>query len=313
MNKTEVMNKLSRSFHKVGFKLKKHSPEILVMTGVTGAVVSAVMACKATTKINDILEDAKEQLNTINEYAEHPESLPEPCTQEDAKKDRIIVCTKTGVELAKVYGPAIAVGTLSIAAIFAGNNILRKRNLALAAAYISLDKSFKGYRSRVIERFGEELDRELKYNIKAKTVEEVVVNEDGTETVVKKDVNVVDGDKLTDYSPFARFFDEACAGWDDDAEYNLLFLRKQEQWANDVLKARGYLFLNEVYRSLGIPETKQGQIAGWIYDEKCPNGDNYVSFGLTDIYKTKTRDFVNGYEKVILLDFNVDGDILDLM
>jgi hypothetical protein len=178
----------------------------------------------------------------------------------------------------------------------------------LAAAYATVDKSFKEYRSRVVERFGKELDRELRYNIKAKEVDEIVQNEDGTETVVKKTVNVADPNLYSDY---ARFFDEACPGWTKDPEFNLMFLKDQQRFANDKLKAQGYLFLNEVYDMLGIPRTKAGQVVGWIYDEKNPIGDNFVDFGIFNENITKARDFVNGYERVILLDFNVDGNIMD--
>ena len=173
-----------------------------------------------------------------------------------------------------------------------------------------ISKGFKEYRGRVVERFGEELDKELKYNIKAKKVEETVVDKNGKEKTVEKTVNVADPNL---YSEYARFFDDGCNGWTKDSEYNLFFLKQQQAWANDILKERGHLFLNEVYDMLGIPRTKAGQVVGWIYDEKNPVGDNFVDFGIYDYNRPKCRDFVNGYERTILLDFNVDGNIWDLM
>lgn len=310
----DLMNKVSRSFHKVGFTLKKHSPEILVVSGVVGVVASAVMACKATTKLEKVMSKTKEDLEAVKEMAtyieENPDSeMAEKYTIEDAKKDTLIVCAKGGVELAKLYGPAIIVGAVSITAILAGHNITRKRNVALAAAYATIDKGFKEYRGRVIERFGKELDHELRYNIKAKEIEETVVNEDGTETTVKKTVNVIEDPNM--YGSYSKIFDSYCTGWEDDAEHNRFFLIQQQNYANERLKAKGYLFLNEVYEMLGIPKTKAGQTVGWIYDEKNPVGDNYVDFGLFDVHKEKIRDFINGYEKVVILDFNVDGDIVN--
>ena len=200
---------------------------------------------------------------------------------------------------------------MSITSILVGHNILRKRNLALAAAYTAIDTSFKAYRGRVVERFGKELDKELRYNIKAKEVEETVIDEKtGKEKVVKKTIAVVDPNEYSDY---ARFFDDGCNGWSKDPEFNLMFLKQQQSYANDLLKTRGHLFLNEVYDLLGIQRTKAGNIVGWIYDEKNPVGDNFVDFGIYDINRPKNRDFVNGYERTIILDFNVDGDILSLM
>lgn len=309
MKKTEIMNNITRTFNKVGFKFKKHSPEILVAAGVVGVVASGVMACKATTKLSGILEEHKEQTNQINNYVEEHGHTSE-YNEEDQKKDLAIVYTQTGVKVAKLYAPAIILGAVSITAIVASNRILNRRNAALAAAYTVVDKGFKEYRGRVIERFGKELDRELRYNIKAKEVEEIVANEDGTETVVKDTVEVA---TINTYSDYARFFDDGCIGWDKDPEFNLMFLRRQQDMANEKLRSTGYLFLNEVYDMLGIPRTKAGQCVGWVYDEKNPVGDNYVDFGIYNTHNEANRNFVNGYERTILLDFNVDGNILDMM
>ena len=312
MAKLEIVNTMSRSLHRVGFKLKKHSPEILVGAGIVGVVTSGVMACKATTKLDEILEEPKEKIEKIHELMENPDMVPEgkEYTEEDGKKDLTIMYTQSALKVAKLYAPAVAVGTISIAAILGGHHILRKRNFALAAAYATIDKGFKEYRGRVIERFGEELDKELKYNLKAKEIEETVVNEDGTETTVKKTVNVAN---LSDYSDYAKFFDDGCNGWTKDPEFNLMFLKDQQRYANDLLKSKGHLFLNEVYDMLGIQRTQAGQIVGWIYDEKHPVGDNFVDFGIYNVYNEANRNFVNGYERTILLDFNVDGDILNLI
>lgn len=310
MAKLEIMNSVSRSFHKVGFTFKKHSPEILIVAGIAGVVTSAVLACKATTKLDGILDKTKEDIDKIHEAIENPETLPEPYTEEDGKKDLTIVYTKTALEVAKLYAPAVGLGVLSITAILAGHNITRKRNLALAAAYTAVDNGFKEYRNRVVERFGKEIDRELKYNIKAKEVEEVVVDEDGSEHVVTKTVEVIE-DANNICSPYGKYFDETCKGWTKDPDYNLMFLRRQQDYATDKLRAQGYLFLNDVYEMLGIPKTKAGAVVGWVYDKKNPIGDNYVDFGIYDVRKTDNRNFVNGSEKWALLDFNVDGNILN--
>lgn len=310
MKKTELMTTVSSSFNKMGFKLKKHSPEILVVAGVIGTVASAVMACKATTKVSEILEKTKEDIDSIHNCAAN-ESLAYEYTPEDVKKDLAIVYIQTGVKLTKLYAPAVALGVLSLGSILASNNILRQRNVALAAAYATVDKGFKEYRNRVVERFGEEVERELRHNIKAKKIDKIVIDENGKEKKVKETVQVA-SDPNT-YSDYARFFDEGCTGWEKDSEYNLMFLRAQQQYANDKLMANGRLFLNEVYDMLGIPRTKAGQVVGWVYDAENPVGDNYVDFGMYDMHREVVRNFVNGYERTILLDFNVDGNIWDLM
>ena len=307
MKVTDVISGAKRSLIKAGFKVKKHSPEILVVVGVAGVVTSTVMACKATTKAGDILEEHKNQMNAIDQVVKMDRN---DYTEEDHKKDTTIVYTQTAIKFVKLYSPSIMIGVLSLGCIIYSHNILTKRNAALAAAYATVDRGFKEYRGRVVERFGKELDHELRYNIKAQEFEKTEVDKKGNEKVVKETVNVADPNLYSDY---ARFFDDGCNGWSKDPEQNLTFLKCQQAYANEKLKAKGYLFLNDVYKMLGIPATKAGQIVGWIYDEKNPIGDNFVDFGLYDMNKPVVRDFVNGYERTILLDFNVDGNILEMM
>ena len=290
-------------------QVQKHSPEILMGVGVVGVVTSTVMACKATMKLNDILEESKETRDKIKEVENNPK-YEDKYSPEDAKKDLAINYMQTGMKVAKLYAPAVLLGGASLGCLLASNDILRKRNAALSAAYMTVDKSFKEYRNRVTERFGEEVEKEIRYGIKAEQLETTVVDEDGNETTVTETVKTMDP---TLYSDYARFFDAASPCWQNDPEYNLMFLKAQQQYANDLLRAKGRLFLNDVYDMLGIEKTKAGQVVGWVYDRENPNGDNFVDFGIYDMSKERVRAFVNGYETNILLDFNVDGNIWDLM
>ena len=307
--KTEIIAKATRVLSRTGLHLKKHSPEILMVAGIAGTVASTVLACKATTKVGKIMDETKATVDIIHGGMENGHINNQEYTEQDGKKDLTIVYAQTGIKLAKLYAPAVAVGVLSITSIVAGNRILNKRNVALAAAYAVVDKGFKDYRKNVVERFGEEMDRELRYNIKAKEIEVTTTDKNGKEKTEKKTVNVIDTDSVSKHSEYARFYDDGNTEWSKDPEYNLMFLRKQQEYANELLKSRGHLFLNEVYDMLGIPRTQAGQMVGWIYDEKNPVGDNYVDFGIYDMDNERKRAFVNGYERTILLDFNVDGVI----
>ena len=303
-----MKEKLMKTYKKVELKAIKHSPEILAGVGVVGVVGSLVLACKATTKLSDVLEESKEQLDKIKEVAADP-AYEEKYSQDDAKKDTTITYVQTAMKVTKLYAPSVILCASSLGCLLASNNILKKRNAALSAAYMTIDKSFKEYRKRVSDRFGEEIEKEIRYNIKAEEITKV--DENGNE--VTETVKVMDGtDDPNSYSDYARFFDESCAAWQNDAEYNLTFLKAQQQYANDLLKARGRLFLNEVYRMLGIDETKAGQVVGWVYNPDNPTGDNFVDFGIYNMQRERVRAFVNGYEPNILLDFNVDGVIWNL-
>ena len=304
-----MKEKMMRLFNNTKNGVQKHSPEILAGVGVVGTVASAVMACKATLKLNDVLDECKETRDKIKEVAENPRYEKE-YSPEDAKKDLTVNYAQTVMKVAKLYAPAVILGSASLGCLLASNDILRKRNAALSAAYMTVDKSFKEYRNRVAERFGDEIEKEIRYNIKAEQIETVVANEDGSETTITEQIKTMDPNLYSDY---ARFFDEASPYWQNDPEYNLMFLKSQQQYANDLLRAKGRLFLNEVYDMLGIDKSKAGQVVGWVYNPENPTGDNFVDFGIYDMSKERVRAFVNGYETNILLDFNVDGNIWDLM
>lgn len=303
-NKTEIMKSVNGVASKTVMKLKKHSPEILVVAGIAGTVVSAVLACKATTKVAEILDETKGTLDTIHEGMETGAINGQEYTTEDGKKDTVVVYAQTGMKLAKLYSPAIILGTLSITSILASNNILRKRNVALGAAYVAIDKSFKEYRGRVIERFGEQVDTELKYGIKAKKFEEIEVDpETGKEKKVKKTVMVADPNLQSDY---AVYFDSKSRNYETNPDYNRMFLKAQQAFANDKLQTRGHLFLNEVLDDLDLPRTPAGQIVGWTKD----GPDGYVNFRIVEVER-ETED--GRHEPALLLDFNVEGNIWEKM
>jgi len=315
MKKNELVKSVSLTFNKIGFQLQKKSPEILVAVGVVGVVVSTVMACKATTKAGKIAEETSNDLDDIHTAEETGVTKAgETYTKDDARSDLTQVYVHTGVQYAKLYAPAVVMGAASITCILTSHRILRKRNVALAAAYATLDKSFKDYRGRVIERFGEQVEKELRYNIKAKEIETTVVDEKGKEKKVKETVDVAaEGWDPSKYSQYARIFDESHPAYMKDAEQNKYYLMALQSQANDRLKARGHLFLNEVYEMLGFELTKAGTVVGWIYDPKEPMGDNFVDFGMFEVCREKAVDFVNGYERSFILDFNVVGDITDAL
>lgn len=326
MSKLKLATKMLDVFHKTHFEIQKKSPEILITAGVIGVVAAAVGACRATTKIDAVLEGPKKTIDKIHECVNNPEvaqqykdTTGEDYTEEIAKKDLAITYGHAAWGLVKLYAPWVVLGATSIGCIVASNNILRKRNVALAAAYATVDKGFKAYRNRVVERFGEEVDYQLKHNVKIKEIEETVTDENGNVKTVVKTVNVINPE---DVSGYARFFEEYTRDedgnviknpyWESNGEYRIMFLKSVERYMNDRLRATKRVFLNEVYEALGLPKSKEGQIVGWVYNPDNPIGDNYIDFGLYK-FEQNYSDFVYGEKEAILLDFNVDGNIWELM
>lgn len=293
-------------FSKTSLVLRKHAPAILTGAGIVGTITSIVLACRATLKIEEVLDESKE---TIKEIKDNKEEIEEG----KYKKELTKAYVKTGFDISKLYAPSFFLTAASIGCFVGSHQILTKRNVALIAAYKAVESSFSQYRKRVVDMYGIEKDRELKFGLEKTKVDVETTDAKGKKKIIKEDAIVVDKEEFKKYSQYARFFDEFNRNWERSPEYNLLFLRKAQNWANDKLRAQGHLFLNEVYDMLDIPRTKEGSIVGWVFDNLHGEGDNYVDFGIYDISFERSHAFVNGYEASILLDFNVDGVIYDLI
>lgn len=293
MNKTELMAKANRFIGKTKFAAQKNSPEILIVAGVVGVVATVVTACRATMKLEDILEETHDALEEI-----HAIPVEDSETEAIVKKSTAKIYAVTGLRLVRLYAPATALGVLSITCILASHRILKRRNLALSAAYAALEKSFETFQARVTERFGEEVTRELKYGTHKEKIETQETDpETGKTKKAKKEIDVLDGVLA---SPYALFFDKKSRFYEDDFNSNLSFVKSEQAYANHALTIRGYLFLNEVLERLGLPVTEAGRSVGWYYNPEHPEleRDNFVDFGIYTAYN-------DVHEPVIVLDFNV--------
>lgn len=267
-----------------------NSPRLLFGAGVVGVLGTTVLACRATLKLEDVLATVQHDLD-VAKGLEH-----EDYSETDRKKDITIVYVQGTVRVCKLYAPAVMLGCASVAALTKSHNILTQRNIALTAAYAAIEKGFNEYRERVVEKYGKDQDREFRYA--SETVEVV-----GTKGKRTQELRVSpDAESI-----YAKFFDQTNTNWSKEAEYNLLFLRAQQNYVNDLLTARGHMFLNEVYYALGMDHTSAGAVVGWVISK---DGDNFIDFGIFDD-QDQCRNFVNGREASILLDFNVDGVIWD--
>ena len=295
---------LRKSFKKAQLTVRKHSPEILMVAGVIGTVAGAVMACKETLELEDVLDECKQEKMELEEqYA-----MCEEYSEDALKKDQVKLTIKQVAKIVKLYAPSVIMEVTSIGVIFASNDIMRKRNASMAAAYATLNSMYKRYRQNVIESYGEEVDKDMRFGVKHEKVTEI--DEDGNK--VKVDARIVDLDNtalaISDYS---RFFQMGCKGFDaNSGRYNLLYLKGIQAMFNNKLIADGYVMLNDVYRELGFDTIPEGWSIGWVYDEANPIGDNYIDFGLYEA-RNKNQRAVNDWEPVILMDFNVDGNLYE--
>lgn len=304
--------KLPASIVKSKVIFQKHAPEILVATGAILVVGSAVLACKQTLKAAEIVKKATDDLDYIKDTAEG--ASEEDYSAADIHNDKIVVYSNAAVGLVKCYGPSVIGGALGLGMILYSHKLLTDWNTTLTVAYTNLLNSFNNYRKQVIKRFGQDEEYLLSSGSEMKDIS--IRNENGEESTELVPVVHDDG---SGHSPYARIFDESNNNWSRNPNSNLIFLKSQQNFCNEKLRSEGILFLNDVYKALGFPPTKEGQIVGWVFDPRKEienhTGDDYVDFGIYDmLYKNAAqKEFLNGYEPCVWLDFNVDGVVYHLI
>ena len=297
----------------VGLKtlvVKKHSPAILVSAGVVGFGATIFLACRATLKLDEVLDRAEKKNEEFEASVGADLKSGGKYTEEDAEQDSLTNKVKTAIEVAKLYAPVVVVGGLTLACFTGSFKILTKRNAGITAAYAGMDKAFREYRARVVEKHGKEADDEFRFG----SVERQI-GVDTDEGVVEKTVKSADpefAEKSNGLSMYARQFDPVNNNWNPYKGRNVSFLRAQQRWANELLIKNGYLMLNDVYKSLGLGYTSAGSQVGWVYNNKR-GGDNYVDFGCLTPDGEEIRDEMVLPNGAIWLDPNVDGIVWDLL
>lgn len=309
MKKTELATKAGQILVKTKLGIKKHSPEILVAAGIGTGIVAAIVACKQTIKANDIVAEARKSLQNIEDVKELAANNEVEYTEENEQEDRKTIGMQVAVGMVKTYALPVGLGILSITCILAGHHILKKRNVALAAAYSALSTDFMNYRKRVVNKYGKDVDFMLKNGLEKQIVANQVIDpETGEVKETKEEVLTYEGDKLSQY---ARVFDEVgSTQWTPSADHNRAFLLMEQNYFNERIRTRGYIFLNEVYERLGFRPTKAGSVVGWVYQNADYEG---IDFGIFTAHTQKAAEFLEGTEPSIILDFNVQGDILSLV
>lgn len=197
--------------------LRKHSSTILTVVGAAGVVATSVLAVKATPKALLLLEEAEYQ------------------------KGEELTAIETVKAAWKPYIPAVITGASTIACIF-GINYLSTRNQAtLMSAYAVLDRSYKEYREKVNELYGESSD----LNVKQEIVKSKYINRD-------EDFDVEGEGEL--------FFDYEGVRW---FRSTVEKVREAEYKFNQNLTMSGFACINEFYDILGIERTESGYQLGW--------------------------------------------------
>lgn len=196
--------------------LKRNASTILTYIGGAGVIATSVLAVKATPKAIKVIEKAEEEKG------------------EELTKIEII---KTA---GPCYIPAIITGVSTIACIFGANVLNKRQQAALMSAYALLDNSYKEYKNKVQELYGEESDKRIRTEI----VKDKYENAD----ILEED----DGKQLF-YDSYSNRYFRATNETVLRAEYEI----------NKILNEDCYASLNEFYDLLGISSIEHGDYVGW--------------------------------------------------
>ena len=300
MNIKAIGNGLKKTAKVVGTTLKAHSPEILMAVGVAGTIAGTVVACKATMKLDDILEETQDNVAQIKEEkAEQPEK--------DTKKELVVAYAKGGVDILKLYSPSLMILSTAVASMLTANNILRKRNFALMAAYTALDTSFKDYRGRVAKKYGDAIDEEIRLGLEKRKISEEITDENGKTKKVKKDVMVATAEDST----LIEFSEDTSTQWDSVMDYNRNVVMARQAYLNDLLEANGFVFMSDVKQLFDLPVDSSDYQIGWLYIPSNEEGDNIIDLR----WRESLKEYVNAngdvkYKPVIYMDPNYDGLIV---
>lgn len=292
-----VPDTVARKASVLALKTSKNSPTILFGAGVVGMVGTVVLASRATLRLENVLIDAQKDLVVTEEMVGKTDTSGKTLyTEADRTHDRAYIYVRTSIQVARLYAPAVVLGTLSIAALTKSHTILVSRNNGLIAAYATLEKGFDAYRERVRGEVGEDKERDLFQDV---TTKQIKVDGKKSHKIRRSNGN--------NPSIYGRYFDETNVNWQPDPEANRIFIDAQKEYLQGRLHRKSWVSLNEAYRCLGLPETVEGQQVGWVVGragtQHPQGGDPYVDFGLGDW--PDATDYVNGREVGILLDFNV--------
>ncbi len=298
-----------RQLNMLKFKVVEKKPEIMLYSGIGCVIGGFVWGCMSSRKIDGALEDLQAIVDDSKKYlaiAEEENNVEEIAIE---KKNIQKAYINGGAEVAKLYVPPVALTSAGIGLIVGSHSEMKSRNMAVTAALTAATNAFSEYKKRVIDHVGAEMEEEIRLDLKKETVTEEVVDEKtGRKKKVKKEEKVMDKNKALSADISSVFFDELSPYYQDNGNYNYMFLKAAQCTMNDQLRVKGILFENDVRRELGLPITKEGAVLGWKYDEECPE-KTYIDFGCFNMDTTQNRRFLEGIEPVVLLRFNVQGNV----
>lgn len=291
---------ITRFIGRSKLKLSHASPTILTVGGIAGLVTAGVLAVKASPKMDEVVHNLEVALDHIKTSVED-----KTLHENDEAAAKVGAYVGFGLETVRVYGAPLAIGCVGAAAILYSHGIMRKREASLMAAYGVLERAYNAYRARVVESFGEDVDQDI-YNgkvIKNKTY-------DKKSGKIEYEAEKPQDDRGSVPADYRREFGYTNKNWNEArSEWNLVFLRGQEKFANHLLQSRGHVFLNDVFDGLGFDRTPAGAVTGWVKD----GPDGYIDFGLPEAGSPEEQDYFYFFDGVdgIVLEFNVDGLIYD--
>lgn len=303
---------------KAGVKLVKHLPHILVGVGIVSITAGTVEAVKKSKKLEPIIEDHEKESERIKENKKLAEEKKAIYTRKDEAEELCKLYVSTTGRIIKTMAVPIMLYSGGVVCVIAGHKMLYTRYLGVVAAYTGLQKSYSEYRRKVVEDLGVDDDLYFAHGMMPETVKVKETDENGEEHEVEKKIHR--SASANELGPYAVFFDDMYSSmWTPNPIDNLATIKYYQDWYNQRLEHRKFVYYHEILRDLGIwdrlPDEKQKQLVGlgWVWGA----GDNYISLGIFDTDKVIQSDALKethmGYEPSVLIDPNLDGIVAELL
>lgn len=213
-------------FKDIKMAVTKHSPEILTGLGITGMIVTTVMAVKATPKALELIEDKKEELELQPDEKLHPVDMVKATW--------------------KCYVPAAVTGVTSVACLIGASSVNLRRNTALATAYNLSATAMSEYREKVLETVGERKEQAIRDKVAEERINKEPVNQSAI---------IVNGNGNT------RCFDTITKQrFTSDIE---AIKRSVNELNRRMVNGEDYISLNDFYSEIGMEPVSIGDELGW--------------------------------------------------
>lgn len=317
----KLFNGIAKKAGKIVTNVKnaKSTPKVMLISGVGLVVGSGIFACVRTLKLEERVDEIKDNVDHIKELREAGEYIVNTETNEMAeytsslyRKDLTYAYGQGIWSIAKLYLPSFIGTGVGIALIGGSNKILNDRLTQTTLALTCMSESFNKYRNNVKREYGEEVDMRMMTGLETKkNLEMNVIDPETGELINKKEKKI---DVITDVSniasPYAIVLND-CNFWTSDAAYNTQFIDSSLRLLQAQYDRDGYIYLYDIYNQFTALNNISSKAIAMSHQVGLVKGfaDDDIRINLVPTHLGSEDRF----KDILLADFNCCGAINELV